>query len=182
MKKILIVLVSCLLMVGCSLTEQKASDAVKDYLNQYNNLSDTVITDIATLVDSENLNDDQKKVYEGVLQKQYQDLSYEIVNEEYDGDKAEVEVTITVYDLYKAQNDAATYLANNLEEFNGDNGSYDNEKYMDYKLEQMKKTTDTVEYTIDFNLTKEDDKWRVEQPSTEDLEKIHGIYNYSIEY
>lgn len=180
MKKILMVLLSCLFMTGCSLTEQKASDAVKDYLSQYNNLSDTVVVDIATLVDSENLNDDQKKVYEKVLEKQYQDLSYKINNEEYNGDSAEVEVTITVYDLYKAQTDAATYLSNNLEEFNGTNGSYDNEKYMDYKLEQMKKMTDTVEYTIDFKVKKVDDKWVVEQLSTEDLEKIHGIYNYSI--
>ena len=114
------------------------------------------------------------------MEKQYQDLSYKINNEEYNGDNAEVEVTITVYDLYKAQTDAATYLSNNLEEFNGTNGSYDNEKYMDYKLEQMKKMTDTVEYTIDFKVKKVDDKWVVEQLSTEDLEKIHGIYNYSI--
>ncbi len=181
MKKLFVTLLSCLLLVGCSLVEEKASDAVKDYLSQYNNLGDTVITDIATLVDSENLNDDQKKVYESVLKKQYQDLKYEIVNEEYNGDTAEVEVNITVYDLYKAQTDSATYLSNNLSEFNGENGSYDNEKYLDYKLEQMKKITDTVEYTIEFKVTKVDDKWTVEQPSTDDLEKIHGIYNYDIE-
>ncbi|MBQ6686951.1 MAG: hypothetical protein IJN03_00315 [Bacilli bacterium] len=181
MKKIFIMVVSCLLLVGCSLTEEKASDAVKKYLHQYNNLGDIVLADIATLVDSEELNDEQKKVYEDVLKKQYQDLSYEIVNEEYNGDTAEVEVNITVYDLYKAQTDAATYLSNNLDEFNDETGSYDNEKYLDYKLEQMKKTTDTVEYTIDFVVTKNDDKWVVAQPSTDDLEKIHGIYNYDIE-
>lgn len=181
MKKLFTILVSVLLLVGCSLTEQKASDAVKDYLNQYNNLSDTVMIDIATITDEENLTDKQKKVYEDILKKQYQDLSYEIEEEEYDGDTAEVSVIVTVYDLYKAQTDSAQYLSDNLGEFNDDNGVYDEERYIDYKLEQMKKITDTVEYTIDFRLTKEDDKWVVEQPSTEDLEKIHGIYNYEIE-
>ena len=181
MKKIFGLLGICLLLVGCGITEQKASDAVKDYLNQYKNLGDTVITDLATLVDAEDLTDEQKEVYKEVLQKQYQDLSYTIVEEEYDGDKAEVEVTVTVYDLYKAQTDAATYLSNNLSEFNDEQGVYDNEKYMDYKLEQMKKTTNTIEYTINFRVVKVDDKWTVEQPSTDDLEKIHGIYNYDIE-
>jgi len=181
MKKIFAILGICLLLVGCGCTEEKAGDAVKDYLNQYKNLSDTVMTDLATLVDSEELNDDQKDVYKEVLQKQYQDMTYKIESEEYDGDTAEVEVTITVYDLYKAQSDASTYLSNNLSEFNDENGVYDNEKYLDYKLEQMKNTTETVEYTINFNVIKEDDEWKVEQPSIDDLEKIHGIYNYDIE-
>lgn len=181
MKKIFAILGISLLLVGCSLVEEKASDAVKDYLNQYRNLGDTVMTDLATLVDAEELNDDQKEVYKGVLEKQYQDMTYEIVEEEYDGDTAEVEVIVTVYDLYKAQSDASTYLSNNLDEFNDEQGVYDNEKYLDYKLEQMKKTTDTVEYTINFRVVKEDDKWTVEQPSTDDLEKIHGIYKYDIE-
>ena len=179
MKKIFALLGVCLCLVGCGCTEEKATDAVKDYLNQYRNLGDTVMTDLATLVDSEDLSDDQKEVYKEVLKKQYQDLTYKIVEEEYDGDKAEVEVIVTVYDLYKAQSDAATYLSNNLSEFNDED--YDNDKYLDYKLKQMKDTTDTTEYTINFKLTKEDNNWKVEQPSAEDLEKIHGIYNYDIE-
>lgn len=181
MKKILAIVVAALSLVGCGCVEEKASDAVKDYLNQYKNLSDTVITDMAVLVDSENLNDDQKKVYNDILEKQYQDLAYRIDSEEYDGDTAEVEVTVTVYDLYKAQNDASIYLSENLSEFNDEFGVYDNEKYLDYKLEQMKNTTDTVDYTISFNVTKVDDKWTVVQPTQDDLEKIHGIYNYKIE-
>jgi len=67
MKKIFAILGICLLLVGCGCTEEKAGDAVKDYLNQYKNLSDTVMTDLATLVDSEELNDDQKDVYKEVV-------------------------------------------------------------------------------------------------------------------
>lgn len=181
MRKILMIVFGCLCLVGCGCVEEKASDAVKDYLNQYKNLSDTVMTDMAALVDSENLNDNQKKVYNEVLKKQYQDFTYKINSEEYNGDTAEVEVTVTVYDLYKAQSDASIYLSEHLDEFNDSNGVYDNEKYMDYKLAQMKNMTDTVEYTIDFNVTKKDDKWTIVQPTQDDLEKIHGIYNYKIE-
>lgn len=181
MKKIFLVMATCLLLVGCSLTEQKAKGAVEDYLNQYRNLGDTVLIDLNTLVDSENLSDSQKEVYKDILEKQYKDLTYKIEDEEYDGDTAKIRAKITVYDLYKAQNDAAKYLSDNTTEFNDENGKYDNDKYLDYKLEQMKKATDTVDYTIEFNVVKKDDKWLVEQPSADDLEKIHGIYNYSIE-
>ena len=53
---------------------------------------------------------------------------------------------------------------------------------MDYKLDQMQKNNDTVEYTINFNLTKDDNgNWQITELSQEDLEKIHGIYNYDTE-
>ena len=89
---------------------------------------------------------------------------------------------ITVYDLYKAQRDATEYLNEHRDEFNDEEGNYDSSKFMDYRLEQMQKTTDTVEYTITFNLTKDDDdNWQITELSQEDLEKIHGIYNYDSE-
>ena len=37
---------------------------------------------------------------------------------------------------------------------------------------------DTVDYTIDFTLTKIDNKWEVNDLTTEQLEKIHGVYKY----
>ena len=53
---------------------------------------------------------------------------------------------------------------------------------MDYRLEQMQDITDTVEYTISFNLTKDDSgNWQINELSQDDLEKIHGIYNYDSE-
>jgi len=52
---------------------------------------------------------------------------------------------------------------------------------MDYKLDKMKDTTTKVDYTIIFTVTKEDDKYKVEQLSDADLEKIHGIYDYEMD-
>ena len=42
----------------------------------------------------------------------------------------------------------------------------------------MKNTTDKIDYTITFTVTKEKDKYVVSQPTENDLLKIHGVYNY----
>ena len=182
MKKIiasLTIVMSCLLLVGCGCTKKTAKGAVEEFLDQYKNLSASVLSDLEKVIEQENFQDTQEEKYRDILKKQYSDLKYEILDETYDGDTAIVRVKITVYDLYKAQADAATYLNGNMDEFKDESGNYDNNLYLDYKLDQMKKVTDTVEYTIEFNLIKsENDNWKVNELSNSDLEKIHGIYNY----
>lgn len=179
MKKILLVIITTFLLMGCM--GNKASDAVENYLNQYRNLNDNVIADLGELTDAQNLSDTQKDTYTKIMKKQYQDLNYEIVEEEYDGDRATVTAKITVYDLYKVQEDADTYMNDNMEEFYDDNDVYDNSLFLDYKLGKMQDNTETVSYTITFDVIKEDNNWIVVQPSEDTLEKIHGIYNYELE-
>ena len=177
MKKLFLMLVSLFMVVGCSCSNDKAADAVEKYLNDYKGLGDTALKDIDDLVEGEDLTDKGKETYKEVLKRQYRDLIYTIENEDYDGDTAKVTVKITVYALYKAQKDASEYLSNHQDEFLTDR-EYDNDFYMEYKLEQMRDMNDTVSYNIVFNVTKTDGKWYVEQPSDEVLEKIHGVYNY----
>ena len=129
------------------------------------------------VIQKENLSKEQENVYREILKKQYKDLSYEILEEEYDDDVSYITVKLTVYDLYQVQNNSSIYLKNNVEKFNDENGVFDNSKYIDYKLEQMKNTTDKIEYKITFTVTKEDGEYNVMQPSEEDLMKVHGIYN-----
>ena len=160
MKKILLMVVATFLLVGCM--DSKASDAVENYLNQYRNLSDNVITDLDELTMDQNLSEDQRGKYTDIMKKQYQDLQYEIVEEEYNGDRATVTAKITVYDLYKVQKDADTYMIDNIEEFYDDNDVYDNDKDLEYKLKQMKDNTKTVSYTVTVNVLKKDNKWIVE--------------------
>ena len=181
--KVMLVMVFAITLAGCSCMQKTAKTRVEEFLDQYRNLSANVLGDLDEVVDSETtLSEEQKEKYRDVLKKQYSDLKYEIVDETYDGDTAVVEAKITVYDLYKAQKDASTYLENNRDEFNDENGSYDSAKFMDYRLEQMQDITDTVEYTISFNLTKDDSgNWQINELSQDDLEKIHGIYNYDSE-
>ena len=177
MKKILVVLISLLFVVGCACSNDKASDAVEKYLNNYKSLSDNVLEDIDELVENENLADEQSETYKEVLKRQYRDLVYTIENESYDGDTADVTVKITVYDYYKASKDANNHLNNNQEEFLTD-GEYDATKYLNYKLNQMKIIQDSISYNIVFRVINIDNKWQVEQPDEDTLEKLHGIYNY----
>ena len=176
--KVLLVVGICLVLAGCGCMKKTAKGAVQDYLNQYKNLSSNVISSMDDVVNDENLTDSQKEKYRDILKRQYQDLKYEITSEKYDGDNATVEVKITVYDLYKVQKDANNYLTNSGDEFK-ENGVYSNDLFMNYKLDKMKKVTDTVEYNITFNVTKDDKgNYKVNDLSNSDLEKIHGVYNY----
>lgn len=176
--KLLLVIGISFILVGCGCMKKTAKGAVQDYLNQYKNLSSNVITSMDDVVNDENLTDSQKEKYRDILKRQYQDLKYEIVNEKYDGDNATVEAKITVYDLYKVQKDANNYLTNNGDEFK-ENGVYSNDLFMNYKLDKMKKVTDTIDYNIIFNVIKDDKgNYKVNDLSNSDLEKIHGVYNY----
>lgn len=179
MKKILSLILLLLIITGCG--GQNARTAVESYLKKYRNLDSEVLVDLEKTIDKENLTENQKEKYRDILKKQYKDLTFEVIEEEYDDEVSYVTVKISVYDLYGAQNDASLYLQNNTNEFNGENGVYDPQKYIDYKLDRMKDTTDKVNYTIVFTVTKENDKYVVEQPTENDLMKIHGVYNYELD-
>ena len=178
MKKVLSLIVAFMMVLSLGGCKDTASMAVENYLTKYNSLHEDVLTDMATIIENENLSDNNRSTYESIFKKQYTDLSYEIIEEEYNGDEATVKAKITVYDLYKVQNDASQYLADNPDKFNDENGKYDVEKFITYKLEQMKNNVDTVEYTIDFYVVKTSEGWVVSSLSRSDLEKIHGVYDY----
>ncbi len=183
MKKILMLLVATLGLVGCTIGPANTpSKAVEEYLDRYIDNSDVVMNELDEYVaDRDELNDEQKETYKEVLKKQYSDLKYEITDEKYDGDTATVSVKLTVYDLYKVQKEADEYLTNKKDEFNDENGNYDEAKFTKYKLDKMKDSTDTVEYTLDITATKVNNAWEVEQLNNDALQKIHGIYNYENE-
>lgn len=178
MKKIIPILLMFCLTLSFACARDTASDPVKEYLGKYNNHNPQVLTELNDLVKEEGLSEEQGNTYESIMKKQYKDLKYEIVEEKYDGDEAIVTVQISVYDLYKAQKEAEEYKNNHKEEFLSEDKSYDADKFLEYKLEQMKASDTRVDYTIEFNVIKKEGKWTLEKITTEDLEKIHGIYNY----
>ena len=47
---------------------------------------------------------------------------------------------------------------------------------MDYKIEKMQDVKDTVTHTIDLSLTKKAGIWTVDELSSDDISKIHGLY------
>lgn len=180
MKKLLILVISLFIVVGCGCSKQmSAKDVVKDYLEQYRLEDEKVLEALDEYIaTNEDLSDNQRNEYKEVLKKQYKNLKYKIVNETYDGDEAIITVNVTVFDLYKVQVDANNYLNNHQDEFLNEEGVYDKNKFLDYKLEQMKKYKETTDYTIEFHVVKNDNMWEVNKLSTDDLEKIHGIFQY----
>lgn len=178
MKKIIVGLFLILLVSGC--TKISARNAVDNYMKKYKTLDSEVLVDLENFVDKENLTNEQKEKYRDILKKQYKDLSYNILEEEYDDELSYVTLKIEVYDLYKVQSDAMVYLENNPQEFYDENNEYDVNKFISYKLDKMKNTTDRIDYTITITVSKEKDKYVVVNPTENDLKKIHGIYNYEL--
>jgi hypothetical protein len=163
--------------VGCGM-EMNAKDVAVEYLEMYRNKDKKIIQELDDYVKNENLNDNQKQKYKEILEREYSTLMYEVTDERYEGDVAFITMEVTVIDLYKAQKDSASYFNEHQDEFNDEDGEYDKELFMDYKLDMMSKQMETVTYTIDIKVEKDEDTWKVVQLSNESLEKIHGIYNY----
>ncbi len=179
MKKILTIFLIVIILTGCN--NNTPRKAVEKFLKRYKTLDSEVLVDLEEIVEKENLNREGEEKYREVLKKQYKDLEFKIKEEEVSDDIDYVTVEITVYDLYKAKEDALYYKDNNLEQFKDSEGNYDENKYTLYKLDKMKDTTKRVNYEIIFTVTKEDDEYVVMQPTENDLLKIHGIYNSDLD-
>ena len=182
MKKLL--LLFCLLMLtACSFNiddiDNTPTKKVEEYLNNYQSLSSDVVSDLDIVVERENtFNLEQKDKYRKLMKKNFQNMSYKVKDETVNGDTAEVEVEINVYDYYKVNKDADNYLLEHRDEFITD-VVYDEAKFIDYKLDKMSKNTDKVKYTIYFNLSKDDKgDWSLDEVSESDEDKILGIYEY----
>ena len=179
MKKLKVFFVTILMLIlttACTLGSTPTS-AVERLFASYNNNDEEILVELDDYINTSNLTDEQNDKYKEIYLKQFRDLKYEIKEEVIDGDTATVTTQITVYDYYKAENDANDYLTTNSDEFMTD-GEYDEGLFTDYKLEQLDKVNTTVDYTIDFTLTKVDNEWVVNELTNEQLEKIHGVYEY----
>lgn len=178
MKKILFALVALLLFVGCDGVMNSPTKRVEEFLNDYQTMDQEVLNQLDNTLDGEELlTDEHKSAYKEVMKRQYQNLTYTIKDEVIDGDKATVTAEIEVYDYSKAMNEADDYLLQNQKDFADEEGNVDNEKFMSYKIEQMKNVKDKVKYTIPFSLTKDDKEWKLDDISEADRQKIHGMYN-----
>lgn len=167
MKKIGIIIVLLLLLVGCG--KKSASDEVIFFLEQYKKMNVSVINSLENDLAKEEWSDEQKERYRNVIKRQYKDMEYEIVHERYDSDLAFIDVKIKVYDYYKAQE--------NIDYYNIDNGM----SLLDYKINAMANTNDRIEYPIVFKLEKDTKgDYKIIDLDNSDIEKIHGIYNYNM--
>ena len=168
MKKIILVFTFLLLLVGCSLSNSPTSK-VEDLLSKYQTLDKDIRKGIDDVVSEEVLTTEQVRRYKDIIEKQYKNLSYEVKEERYDGEKATITVEIQVLDYKKAINVvSSTYLKMD---------NYTVEEYNDAKLAALEEVKDKVLYTIDFEVVKDSNgNWRLSALSNETIKKILGMY------
>lgn len=179
MKKILMIILSIFLLTGCDNLMNTPTKRVENLLSKYQQQDTEVLTQLdETLLEETLLSTEQKDRYRNLMTRQYKNLAYTVKDETIDGKTAVVEVEIEVYDYNKAISAAEDYLISNATEFQDDLGNVNTTRYNDYKIEQMENVKDKVTYTINFTLSKVDDKWLVDDLTETERMKIHGLYAY----
>ena len=178
MKKVLYSLIAIVLLTGCSCTANMGNTPTKkveEYLNKYQTNDDDVVSDLDdVLTNDTTLTADERTNYSDFMKKHYQDMQYEIKDEMIDGDTATVDAEITVRSYADVVNEANQYRIDNPDEFT------DTNTFAGYRLDRLKEVTDTETYTITFHLTKENDEWKVENLSDDDLKILVKLLNFSV--
>lgn len=182
MKKVImpILFVLALLMSGCGeKLNNTPTKQVEMFFMNYQTLNQQVIDDLnETLRNDDSMNEDQKEKYKEIMKKHYKNLTYDIKDEVVNGDTAIVTVEIEVYDYSKIKSSINEYVKEHSDEFINDDNTYNQEKFMDYRLSEFEKVKDKVKYTLELSLTKVDDNWELDKISSLDEDKILGIYEY----
>lgn len=165
MKKIIVLLVIGLLITGCAMGNSPTS-RVEELFMKYQKLDKDITGGIDNVIEDQGLTENHKERYRKLLEKQYKNLSYEIKDEVIDGNKATVTVEIEVLDYKKAINELSFDSEKDTKE------SYDEEK-----LKRLEEVHDKVKYTLEIELTRDnDDNWKVNALSNEEIKKIQGMY------
>ena len=174
MKKVLYLLIAIALFTGCSCSADMGNTPTKkveEYLNKYQANDDDVVSDLDDVLNNDTtLTGNERDEYRDFMKAHYRDMQYEIKDEKIDGDTATVDAEITVRSYAKAINDANEYRLNNPDKFD------DTNTFATYRLDKLKEVTDTETYTITFHLTKENEEWKIDDLSDDDLNKINGLY------
>ena len=119
MKKILVCLsLFLLLAVGCTNTMNTPTKKVEELLGKYQKMDSTVLAQLDSVISEDvNMSDEQKKKYRSLMEKQYQNLSYKVKNEEIKGNNATVDVEIEVFDYATSIAEARKYYSEHKDEF-----------------------------------------------------------------
>ena len=174
MKK-LIILISIILLTGCTDIMNTPSSKVEEFLGKYQTMDTSIVKELDDTIEEMNASDNYKKEYKSLLLKQYQNLSYKIKDEKIDGTTAKVEVEIEVFDYYNTLENVNEDIDKNSDDFKDEKDKSRKEKIEEYKIKKLKATTNKTKYQIIFTLTKKDGKWTLDKLSDDDIKKIHGL-------
>ena len=165
------------MLTGCGEISNTPTKQVEGFLNKYQTLDQDVLDDLEQVISEEDKFDEiNRQKYRDIIKKQYKDLTYYVKEERVDGDTAVVTVEITVYDFASTMSEAEDYKNNHISEFYDETGSFSQTKYVDYVIEQLDNTKEKVKYTLDLNLTKIENKWKLDGLDSDSEDKILGIY------
>ena len=201
MKKKIIVILSLLVMLvtGCGNNMNTPTGKVEEFLGRYQSMDSNILTQLDNVISNdETMDDTQKKDYKSLMEKQYQNMSYKIKNEEINGDEASVLVELEVFDYAGSISESRDYYTEHRDEFDDkemgndgadtDNDGMDEEgevvggavdtisSFITYKIKQLMDVTDKAKYEITFHLNKEDGEWVMEDITDVDRQKIHGLF------
>lgn len=164
-KKLTLLVLPFIFLVACSMSNTPTSK-VDELFSKYQKLDDDINSEITTILDEQNLSTSQKERYRDILEKQYKNLSYQIKQEEIDGNTATVTTEIEVTDLKKSISDLVF-----------DSNTYTKETFDEEKLKRLEQAKDKVKYTLDITLTKDNnDEWKLNALTNEQIKKIQGMY------
>ena len=164
MKKLLLIIIGCMLFSGCDIANTPTSK-VEDYLGRYQRLDNSVSVSYTQLAGSNDVDKDERDRYQKLVEKQFKNLSYEVKEEVIDGNSAYVTVQIKVcnYGDIIENYDVIDYT--------------DIDEYHDKIVKELEKQKEKIVYTITFELELDKkDEWKVKEPSLEDKDKLLGIY------
>ena len=148
----------------------------KEYFDKYVK-EDKSVTSKIVYDFSDKLNSYQEKRYKEIIKKQYRNLHYSIVDSYVGEGDAHITVEITVVDLKSAYEKSSSYIQAHEDKFLNNEGSLDDEKVIDYKLEQLEKTKESVSYSLLFDFYRNDvNHWEMMKVSDADVSKINGTF------
>ena len=152
-------------LIGCDMANTPNS-VIDDLFNKYQKLDTDIDSGINSVLDEQNLTPEHKERYRRLLEKQYENLTYEVKNETIDGDNATITVEVVVIDYKQAISDLTF-----------DSTVYTKESFDEEKLNRLENATGKVTYTLDLTLTKDDTgKWKLNALTNEQIKKIQGMY------
>ncbi len=180
---ILGIVVFALLMIGIvvrMVTSRVSSSSpvglTKEYFEKHHK-EDKSLTSKIVYPFSDKLNSYQEQRYKEIIKKQYRNIRYEIIDE-YVGDvDSNITVKVTVTDLKDSYEKANSYVIAHKDKFLNSSNEMDDKKAIDYKLGQLEKAVDSIDYSITINFYKNDkNQWVMSELSSSDLDKISGIF------
>ena len=134
-----------------------------------------VIKELDDSIEELDASDNYKMEYKNLLMKQYQNLAYSIKDEDITNDKALVETEIEVFDYYNTLEKVDEDINKYKDDFKEEKDKSRKEKIEEYKIKNLKATTNKTKYIIEFALTKKNGTWMLDKVSNETLMKIHGL-------